>query len=348
MDGSRGAVGVRRRQFIGVAPAILGALLLSGRSRAAEGEDWVEAVFPDRSHDFGTVARGSILRHRFRITNRTNREVNITGYKPKCGCTDITVGAQTIPPGAQTTVEAIFDTTRYHGFKSSGLTLTIDRPALRSIDYQLTAYIQDELVVEPGVIDFGEVRRGEPAERVVTLRYLGGRRDWRVTDMRHENSALSAELYEASRTDAEVRYRLVAALDPDRLENGHYRDEITLKTSDPERPSLPISVAAKVVSDITVSPSVLNLGTLKPGQSAERIVLIKGSQPFRITGTRAVEGSIAPAGAPSDASKRIHQVKVAIQAPSSARGGYHAILEITTDRPDEPPARLTAFATVVP
>jgi hypothetical protein len=351
MDGSRGSLVASRRRFIEIAPAIVGSLLVGPFVRKASAQsstDWIEAVFPERSHDFGTVAKGSILRHSFRITNRSNREVHVTGWKPKCGCTGVTVGAQTIPPGAQTTIEAVFDTTKFSGFKASGLTLTIDRPALRSVDYELSCFIQDEVSVSPGVLDFDEVRRGSPADRTVTLRYLGGNAEWRVVEMRHENSALTAKLVEQPRTSAgELSYQLIARLDAKGLKNGNFRDQVTLVTNDPQRQTIPVSVAARVVSDVTLSPTVLNLGQLRPGQRIERTVLLKGPEPFRVLDAKAAEGQIATVGEASDASRPLHQVKVAIEAPNAA-GSYHAILEIRTDRPDEPPARLTAFATVTP
>lgn len=350
MDGSREPAVASRRRFIGIAPAVFGSLVVGSVGRSAplqSSTDWVEAVFPDRKHDFGTVAKGSILRHSFRIANRSNREVHVTGYSAKCGCTGVTVGAQTIPPGAQTTVEAVLDTSKFSGYKASGLTLTIDRPAVRSIDYELSCFIQDELLIQPGVLDFGDVRRGSPADRSVLLRYLGGRADWQVVEMKHENSALSARLQEQSTSAGERRYQLVARLDAKALKNGNFRDQITLVTNDPSRPTIPVSVAAKVVSDVTLSPAVLNLGQLKPGETVERTVLVKGPGPFRVIEATAAQGQIGPVGEPSEASRPLHQVKVAIEAPDSA-GSYHAILEIRTDRPDEPPARLTAFATVVP
>ncbi|MFM1803010.1 MAG: hypothetical protein RJA81_2362, partial [Planctomycetota bacterium] len=56
---------------------LTGAFLLTAVSVPAWGQDWVASVFPDRTHDFGTVAKGSKLRHSFRITNSTEKEIHI-------------------------------------------------------------------------------------------------------------------------------------------------------------------------------------------------------------------------------------------------------------------------------
>lgn len=54
--------------------------------------DWISLVFPDRTHDFGNVARGSQVRHAFPVVNRSDSEVHIASWRPKCGCTNVKVG----------------------------------------------------------------------------------------------------------------------------------------------------------------------------------------------------------------------------------------------------------------
>ena len=75
-------------------------------------------VFPERTHDFGIVARGSQVRYSFPVINRTEMEVRIVDWKTKCGCTNVRVGSKVIPPGTQTTIEATIDTTRFQGHKA--------------------------------------------------------------------------------------------------------------------------------------------------------------------------------------------------------------------------------------
>src|SRR4051794_21041086 len=101
---------------------------------AARAQNWVDSVLPERSFDAGTVARGSKVRHTFPLVNRLDQEIRIVNSKPKCGCTDVRIGAHVIPPGTQTTVEAIIDTTKFQGYKPSGLTLVLDRPTYAEVD----------------------------------------------------------------------------------------------------------------------------------------------------------------------------------------------------------------------
>src|SRR3954447_17314759 len=91
----------------------------------AGAQDWVATAFPERNFEFGTVARGSKVMHAFKVLNRTNQEIHIADWRTKCGCTEVRVGAREIPPGTQTIIEATLDTTKFQGFKASGLTLVI-------------------------------------------------------------------------------------------------------------------------------------------------------------------------------------------------------------------------------
>src|SRR5689334_10817395 len=93
-----------------------------------QGLEWVDSALPERAFDFGTVARGSQVRHAFALVNRSDQEIRIVDWRTKCGCTNVRVGAKVIPPGTQTTIEATIDTTRFLGYKPSGLTLIFDRP----------------------------------------------------------------------------------------------------------------------------------------------------------------------------------------------------------------------------
>src|SRR4051812_47477295 len=63
----------------------------------AGAQDWVASAFPERSFEFGTVARGSKLIHAFKVLNRTNQEIHIADYRTKCGCTQVRLGAREIP-----------------------------------------------------------------------------------------------------------------------------------------------------------------------------------------------------------------------------------------------------------
>ena len=81
--------------------------------------------------------------------------MHILDWRTKCGCTDVKVGARDIPPGTQTTIEATIDTSRFQGYKPSGLTLRLDRPSFAEVDLVLTCFIRGDVMLDPGQVEFG-------------------------------------------------------------------------------------------------------------------------------------------------------------------------------------------------
>ena len=154
-------------------------------AQAAE-PDWVAQVFPERTHQFGNVARGSVVRYAFPIVNRTEFEVRIVNWETKCGCTNVRVGSKVIPPGTQTTIEATIDTTQFQGPKASGLKLFLDRPTVAVVDLNVNCFIRTDITMAPGLIDFGVVRPSETAGNGRSHRELL-RRPARLGNRRHEN-----------------------------------------------------------------------------------------------------------------------------------------------------------------
>ena len=316
----------------------------------AQAQSWVDSVLPERSFDMGTVARGSKVRHSFVLANRLDQPVRILNWQTKCGCTEVKVGAKEIPPGTQTVIEAVIDTTKFVGHKPSGLKLILGKPSYAEVDLNLSCFIRGDLTLTPGSADLGVIARAAGAAKPsVTLRmkYVGGYTNWGITKIQTKNPKLVAKAEELSRTQTgQVEYLLTATLDPSDL-NGYFKDEITLFTNDASSPTIPVSVTANIQAAFTVSPSPLILGPLKPGQVVKKTLLVRSAQSFKLTGVTPSNEDFASAGESNDVAKPLHTVNLTFTAPT-VTGPYHSVIEIATDLKDEPPARITAFANVVP
>jgi hypothetical protein len=327
--------------------SVLWLCVATGRARADS--DWLTTVFPERAHDFGVVARGSQVRHSFPVVNRTNFDIRIADKRTKCGCTDVRIGAAVIPPGTQTTVEATLNTTNFQGYKASGLTLILDRPEFVEVDLNLTCFIRGDIVMSPGQLDFGALRRSArlPAASL-TLTYAGGRSDWEITQMKTQTARVKAEAKEQSRTaDGQIHWLITATLQPS-ITYGYLRDELTLVTNDNPPQTIPISVVANVQGAVSVSPSILNLGRLRPGQTLSKpnVVHVRSAAPFAVTKLSASRPELEPVE-PRPGSLPDHTLNLTLKAPETA-GPYHALVTIETDLKDEAPVQLKVFATVAP
>lgn len=314
-------------------------------SSTALAQSWSDAIIPEKTHDFGTVARGSKVRHAFRIVNTSSYDVHIAGWRTKCGCTDVKAGSKDIPPGTQTTIEVTLDTEKFEGYKASGITLIFDRPQFVEVDLTVTSFIRSDVLLTPGSVDLGVVPRGTSRSQSLVLSYQGGKPDWSITRLNTISEHVSAELREAGRgANGSVQYRLTTTLQPT-APTGYFRDEVTLTTNDPASPTIPVSVTATVQAAVIAAPSVLNLGRLKPGQTIEKVVVVRSSQPFRVTEATGDSDNLTATDL-ADEAKPLHTLKVKLTAPAEP-GPYHSTLEIATDLAGEPPVKVTAFATVV-
>ncbi len=322
---------------------------IGGSSECRAQSDWMTTVFPERAYDFGTVARGSQIRHSFPIINRTDSEIRIADWRTKCGCTDVKVGAKVIPPGTQTTVEATINTTNFQGYKPSGLTLILDRPVFAQVDLNITCFIRGDIVMSPGQIDFGTLRRSSKLPSAsLGLTYAGGRPDWNIVQMKTQTDKVKAVAKEASRTvDGQIHWQITATLQPG-VANGYLKDQITLITNDSPAQTIPISVVANVQSAVSVTPSIINLGRIQPGQTISRpnLVHVRSSSPFSLSKVSATSPELEAAevspGAAAD-----HILNLKLKAPT-APGSFHAVLKVETDLKDEPIAQVKVFATVAP
>jgi hypothetical protein len=331
---------------------LVGVLWLGSISLAdarAQQAGWVDTVLPpaSRSYDFGTVVRGSKIRHVFTIANTTNSQVRIADWRTKCGCTDVKAGAKVIPPGTQTTLEATIDTTKFTGPKRSGLTLVFAEPSLVEIDLNLTCFIRGDVTVNPGLIDFGVVRRGkETPTKTLVLTYAGGRPDWEIKQIKTRTAHVKIVSTEQGRSaDGQVNYLLTATLQSD-LPNGAFKDEAKISSNEPRGTPLPITVVASIQSAVSVAPSIINFGPVKPGQTVAKTVILRGSEPFTIQKVSPSEPDLK-FDAPADQAKPVHTLTLKFTAPSQT-GPYHATMDVRTSLENEPLAHLKTFATVIP
>ncbi len=315
---------------------------------SAHAQTWIDSVLPERSFNAGTVAKGSKVHHTFALMNRLNQEVRIATWRTKCGCTEVRVGAQVIPPGTQTTIEAVIDTTRFEGYKPSGLTLVFERPTHAEIDLDLSCFIRSDVVLSPGGIDFGIVHRSSTVKPTVSvnLSYYGGQSNWGITRMQTRSNRISAKLNEQSRSAyGQVTYILTATLDTSEV-NGFFKDEITLFTNDPSGKTIPVAVSGMVQSALTVSPSPLLLGQVKAGQVLTKTLLVRSSQPFRLTTVRPGKDDLT-VKFDAEPLRPVHTVTLTVTTPSEP-GPFYSTIEIDTDLKDELPAKITVFANIVP
>jgi hypothetical protein len=225
--------------------------------------------------------------------------------------------------------------------------LVIDHPTYTEIDLNLTCFIRGDVNLTPGQIDFGTVRRSEKLPTAaLSLSYHGGRPGWEIAEMKTQTAKVKAV---AERLNGSAggfaQWTVSATLQPS-ITNGYFKDEITLITNDNPPQAIPISIVAFVQSAVSVTPSIINFGPVRAGQSVTKLVQVRSHSPFSISKLEADRTELhsveqQPGSQPG------HTVQLKIDAPATT-GPFYGVVTVTSDIKDEPPARIKTFATIVP
>jgi hypothetical protein len=277
---------IMRNRFLALA-----ALAILTASASAQG--WAEKMFPEGlTHDFGTVARGTQLLHKFKITNIYAVRMEITSIKSGCGCVTASAAKLVLEPRESTTIEVRMDARRFSGPKSVGIRVTVGPEYINSAQLTVTANSRADVVFNPGQVSFGTVTRGQVLTQTIDVEYAG-KLPWQVTEVVAKDVPYSVSITELYRQPGrlggagKVGYRLSATLKED-APVGTLTHHVYLKTNDSASPLVPVLIEANVQSALTVTPKTLSLGNVKTATALTRRVVVRGNRAFRVTG---IEGT---------------------------------------------------------
>ncbi len=259
---------------------IAAGLLLALLSAEAHAQAWARKMFKVTEHDFGTVAKGSNTEFDFELQNIFEEDVHLSHVRSSCGCTEPQITRQTLKTWEKSAIRAVFNTRSFIGSRSATLTVVIDQPYYAEVQLSVRGYIRGDVLFTPGSVAFGEVEEGGTPERWIAVSYAG-RSDWSIVDVRSANASLEVELTEPERKLGRVSYKMLVRLKGD-APAGYLQEPLTIVTNDAHNSSLELPVEGRVVSPLTVSPASLFLGVLKPGETVEKRLFVKGTKPFRI------------------------------------------------------------------
>lgn len=273
------------------------AIVLTMLATPGFGQQWAEDMFGDRSHDFGMVARGAKVEHRFTLENMYEEDARIVSARSTCGCTKPKFSNKILKTWDKTEVVAVLDTRNFLGRKDATITVRLDRPFPAEVQLHVHAYIRSNVVIQPESVAFGTVTQGATARQTVKVSYAG-RSDWAIERVLTDNPKLKARVVQTRRAGGFVDYDLIVDLAED-APVGYIREHLIVVTNDtqPRASRVPVTVEGVVtpgvavhgpttddnaVPTITVRPSPLLLGVIEPGESATRPLIVLGPKPFKV------------------------------------------------------------------
>jgi hypothetical protein len=118
---------------------------------------------------------------------------------------------------------------------------------------------------------------------------------------------------------------------------------LILVTNDSQAREIPVDMHGRIMSDITISPSKLFIGVVRPGQKVTKNLIVRGKSQFKILEVDCGDDCFKIE--PSTESKSVHLIKVVYTAGDKA-GRIAQKISLRTDHGDVAQA-FTAFAEVV-
>ena len=259
---------------------------------------WAQKMFSDLKFDFGYVAKNSDVRRQVVITNSFNDEITISNISTTCRCgqpalVDPNDPTKTVPQLTLKTWETgilsiRIDTVAHSGHRHP--TISADcrfkakdgRTYTETVRIPLSVDIRSDLTVTPGSADFGAIDYGTAGERHVSVMnssFNSG--NWAVKEVRSANPHVTAELRQVSRANGRTEYDVAVRLSRE-VPVGELREQLTLVTTDPSNPNIPVLVRATVVPEFQVIPAVVQLGNVASGTDRTVTVVVKSKKPFAI------------------------------------------------------------------
>src|SRR5262245_52702087 len=204
---------------------------------AAPAQGWADKMFaesPDKkpvlNHDFGIIARGTQMKHAFKITNIYAVRMEITSIKSGCGCVTATAAKRVLEPRESTTLEVSMDGRRFAGAKTVKVSVTVGPEYVSTAELKVNANSRADVVFNPGEVNFGTVTQGQTPTQTIDVEYAGVLK-WQVTEVVLGDAPYTATVTETYRRSGQVGYRLAVTMKND-APAGALKHNLYLKTND--------------------------------------------------------------------------------------------------------------------
>jgi hypothetical protein len=319
-------------------------LAFLGAASQIHAQNKADGFFEELTRDFGSVPRGQVVSHPFRVVNNTKEVVRITDVHPSCGrCSSARALQTTLQPGQETAIIATMDTNQFIGMKHITVFVTFDKPRNEQVRLWIQANSREDIVFSPDNIAFGAVKRGAEPESKITITFLGGA-DTKITEIKSDSNYVPTSMKEVKRTATEISYEITAKVRKDTPAGKWYTD-VWLKTNNAAVPKLRVPVTVEVEAPLSVSPNSVTLGQVKAGTESDRKVIIRGVRPFSIKGIMGTDKQLQVRAASSE-SKTVHVLTVTLNPMEP--GDLSRRITVQTDLPTGGDIEFDARAQVIP
>ncbi|MFM8890888.1 MAG: DUF1573 domain-containing protein, partial [Planctomycetia bacterium] len=268
-------------------------------------------------------------------------DVHVVGVRPSCGCTSPEGTVRDLKTHETGEGVAKFTTRTFLGQHGATLTVTFDKPYFAEVQLRVSGNIRGDVTFDPPFVDLGNVDLGKGASRSVLVSHVGSS-PWEIKDVRSANSNFEVALSKPTHSSSQSFYDLTVRLKPE-TPAGYVKGQLILVTDDPRAAQIPMDVEGRVVAEVTVSPQLLALGTVKAGQSVTKNIVVRANRPFCVTSVSCADGCLTCE--PKTTAATVHILPVTFAAGTMS-GKVERQLKIATDLGEGAVPTVTVQATV--
>lgn len=279
-------------------PLLLCAFALSALPSTLVADDRAEVPWANRLfvvkdtpsvivQDFGSVATGSILVQRMRMTNIYQVPLTIKIMPPSCGCVSAESSRQVLGPLETAELTLRLETRTFTGNKAVTLPIYFSgelggKPFWSTATLRAQAFIRTDITLSPGFVQFGVVSQGQSPTQSLDITYTGSDANWKLTEVVSTPDSIRVEASPLPGTRGKVVWRMTAMVKPTAPE-GPLNSQIQFRTSDPNYPLLTVGVFGAIQSQLSiVGGNTLKLDPTRVGATFERSIVIRASKPFKV------------------------------------------------------------------
>ncbi len=206
--------------------------------------------------------------HVIKVTNRGPRAVTINRVELTCGCVKASFGRKVIAPGETVPLNLRLFANRGEGEIKKYVIVHSNDPGAPVKKLVMTGFIQPiwSLDVKGRLLDFGDIRNGEPTTRRVTLRVRPGFKV-KLVDVLYQPTGglVDVKTSPFREKDGHYGWYLDVTL-KEKVGNGDFEGIVRVETDFAKFPFRGFRLKARVRTTTEVSPGVVRCGVLKPGE----------------------------------------------------------------------------------
>ena len=317
------------RPLLCLAAGLIAVHLATGDAYAADG-----LTFQRASHDFGIAGQNAELEGTIGYSNKGTSPVTRIRVLSDCGCYSATASKGSVAPGEAGTIRIRFRTLTFSGDLKKKMRVAYHDGRDRIASIELKVAIYGGLILSPGRINFGEVRRGKPASVAVVLAwYEGVGKPFAIKDIQLPSQFVTVKKapFVNEKEKRWKGWRLTFAMNG-APPLGLYRGSVLVHTDHADTPQVRLPVMANVMGPVWVQSPVVSLGLIRQDRGKATSVAFRPFDPnarFGNVRARAKSGLLRTSVAPHP--QKPGMWKVSIRAPTGMKEGlFKEMIELDT------------------